>query len=296
MTRILLSILLLAAGLHAEFQVDLIKSQIPSSVTLSGGAIVAVSNGAMFLEETGIGGQNNANDPYLHLYFAHDDLLANGSEIQAVFAYFNCNGSTIQRNYEGTQIYLWGTPIPFVLQLSGLEDECSGGEPVPFALHPVSPNPLSAAITIGYGLPAGRTTSLRLNTLDGVALRYLTNGTQAAGEHTVAMSLTGVPMGLYHLSLVAGSDSTGQLICLQGNPLIWPGAAQATTDAEGTCFLPAYLFPNGLNLSARDAQGNSLGSQPTSMNIVLVKNGQRLSGCTLTRGASGAADYLIQLP
>lgn len=294
--RCLPALVLAATAAHADFRIDVPKSAVPGNASLTSGAMVVDSGGSRYLTDTGISGVGDTGDPYLHVHFALDAQVANGSEINALFLFFVCNGIPVNRTWEGSQTYFHGTPLPFVYTLSGLEVECAEIVPVDFQLLPVAPNPVSSSVSLRFGLPATRTTRLRLYDMQGNVVRTLLNSSQTAGLHSLGFSAQGLPMGMYQLSLAAGSDSTGQPLCLQGEPLTWIGTAAATTDEDGRCFLPASLFPPGVTLQALDASGNSLGSHTPGLGIVLVKSGQRLSGCTLTAGADGTSDYIITLP
>lgn len=292
----LAAVLVSVLAARADFRIDVAKSAIPATATLVSGAMVVDSGGSQYLTDTGITGAGDTGDPYLHVHFAHDALVANGSEINALFLFLVCNGNAVNRTWEGAQTYFHGTPLPFVFSLTGLEVECAEIVPVDFQLLPVAPNPVSSSVSLRFGLPETRTTRLRLYDMQGNVVRTLLNSSQAAGMHSQGFSAQGLPMGMYQLSLVSGSDSTGQPLCLQGDPLTWVGTPAATTDEDGRCFLPASLFPEGVTLQALDASGNSLGSHTPGLAIVLVKSGQRLSGCTLTPGADGTSDYIITLP
>lgn len=294
--RALPFLLLLAGVTRADFQADVPKSAVPANATLVSGAMVVDSGGSLYLTDTGITGQDQPGDAFLHVHFGHDGQVANGSQIHALFLFFTCNGQQVNRTWEGQQVYFHGPAAPFLFPLSGLEIECTEEQPVDFQLLPPSPHPVSAAQFLRYGLPGVRNTRLRLIGLDGQVVRTLVSSSQGPGMHSVGLATQGLPMGLYHLSLVAGDDSTGRTVCLQGDPLDWEGVPLTTTDEDGRAFLPAHLFPRGLTLQALDANGNSLGTHDPGLSIVLVKNGQRLSGCTLQTGADAPSDYLITLP
>jgi hypothetical protein len=294
--RGMLLLLALAGVTHADFRVDVPKSAIPASATLVSGAMVADSGGSVYVQDTGITGHDVPVDNFIHVHFALDGQLADGARVDALFLFFSCNNQQVTRTWEGQQTYLHGPALPFTFPLEGLEIECSTDQPEDFQLLLPSPHPISDSQFLRFGLPDTRNTRLRLIGLDGTVVRTLLNSSQGPGMHAVGFSTQGLPMGVYQLSLVAGGDSTGHTICLQGNPLTWGGVPFATTDEEGKAFLPAHLFPRGLTLQALDANGNSLGNHDPGLSIVLVKNGQRLAGCTLESGADGPSDYLITLP
>jgi hypothetical protein len=84
-----------------------------------------------------------------------------------------------------------------------------------------NPNPFGQTTAISYQLGAPAHVSLKVYNITGRLVRTLSDGVQAAGNHTVVWDGTGernqrLPSGVYHYRLrTAGRDCTGRIVKIQ---------------------------------------------------------------------------------
>lgn len=91
--------------------------------------------------------------------------------------------------------------------INGEQIGIDNGQSTPsvFNLQPLFPNPVSSEVTVRYGIPRNTNLSLGLYDLTGREVRSIYSGKQRAGYHTVKLSTSGLPNGIYFLRLKTDS-------------------------------------------------------------------------------------------
>lgn len=79
----------------------------------------------------------------------------------------------------------------------------------------VYPNPINNAATITYVLPTTEQLSINLYSLDGQLLQAMFTGTKEAGMHLIEWQTTGLPPGMYFLSLESKGERAVQKVVFQ---------------------------------------------------------------------------------
>jgi hypothetical protein len=82
-------------------------------------------------------------------------------------------------------------------------------------LDPLHPNPCFNVATIAFALPREARVSIAFVTLLGERVRILTEGLYAAGRHTLACSVAGLPKGLYWCRMTAGTVVRARLLVVE---------------------------------------------------------------------------------
>ncbi len=77
--------------------------------------------------------------------------------------------------------------------------------PEQISLFPAYPNPFNSTTTISYGLPSSDCVSVQLYNLSGERISTLFEGDQQAGVHSMTMSASDMPSGLYFAKLTSSS-------------------------------------------------------------------------------------------
>jgi hypothetical protein len=80
----------------------------------------------------------------------------------------------------------------------------------------VSPNPSSGVIHLRYSISDIRYLIFEVYSADGVKVKTLFTGKQAAGKHTMNADLSDMPDGLYFIRLQAGKEvETAKLVLIK---------------------------------------------------------------------------------
>jgi hypothetical protein len=93
------------------------------------------------------------------------------------------------------------------------DDPAGGGlAPRGFALSQNYPNPFNPVTTIGYSLPAAGRVRLVVMNILGEEMAVLADGIQEAGEHAVTFDASGLPGGVYIVTISSGEYTASKKV------------------------------------------------------------------------------------
>ncbi|NMC35239.1 MAG: T9SS type A sorting domain-containing protein [Veillonellaceae bacterium] len=86
--------------------------------------------------------------------------------------------------------------------------------PNTYSLNKAYPNPFNSKTSFSYYLPIPSVVSIIIFDIEGKIVKNLTDGYEAAGEHTVTWDASDVSSGVYYCRMSAGSIALTKAVTL----------------------------------------------------------------------------------